>query len=108
LIEKKNRRSKAKKFDSDDDDERNTRKTHELLPPLRKPNSKALPIINSNYKLMEVSVPLENNTKENRSNINSTLRKNPIPETNISKNNEKILSIDTGMYKIFVYDIYIN
>jgi len=41
-------------------------------PPPRKPNSKALPIINSNYKPMEISVPLENNTKEKRGN-NSTL-----------------------------------
>jgi len=104
--EKKNRRSKAKKFDSDeDDDERNTRKTHGLPPPPRKPNSKALPMINSNYKPMEVSVPLENNTKEKRSN-DSTLRRNPIPETSVSKNNKEILPIDTGMYKIFVHNIY--
>jgi len=105
--EKKNRRSKAKKFDSDeDDDERNIRKTHGLPPPPRKPNSKALPIINSNYKPMEVSMPLENNTtKEKRSN-DSTLRKNLILETSVSKNNKEMLPIDTGMYKIFVYDIY--
>jgi len=88
----------------EDDDEKNTRKTHGLRPPPRKSNSKALLIINSNYMPMKVSVPLENNTNEKRS--NDTLQKNPIPETSVSINNKKIFPIYTGMYKVFGYDIY--